>query len=210
MALRVECITVGVFQENCFLVRCTESGEGFVVDPGEEPERILGAVRASGAAIKAVLNTHAHLDHIGAVADVCEALDVPFLLHPDDTHLLGIAAQQAAMFGLPPPRQPVVDAPLREGERQALGRHALRVVHTPGHSPGHVCFYDGDRILLGGDLLFAGSVGRTDLPGGDFRLLERSIREKVYVLPDAVVVYPGHGPATTVGAEKASNPFVSI
>lgn len=210
MSLRVIGITVGPFQENCYLVHCDETGEGYVVDPGDEAERILEVIRETGMKPKAVINTHAHLDHVGAVSEICEALDLRFHLHADDQFLLEGLPDQAAMFGLPAPRVPAVDEVIVAGAVYSVGPHELEVLHTPGHSPGSVCFYDGKETLLGGDVLFAGSIGRTDLPRGSFAQLERSIREKIYVLPDPVVIFPGHGPATTVGREKTSNPFVHI
>jgi glyoxylase-like metal-dependent hydrolase (beta-lactamase superfamily II) len=198
---------VGIFQENAYLVRAGDGDEGLIVDPGDEADRILQAVRRTGLRPAAIVGTHGHLDHVGAAAELQEALGIPFRLHAEDEFYLATLADQARAFGLPPVRAPRVDAYLEDGEDLAIGADAVRVVHLPGHTPGGVGLYDG-KVFIVGDTVFAGSVGRTDLPGGDWDVLRRTLRERLLVLPDATLLYPGHGPPTTMGAERGSNPFL--
>lgn len=198
---------VGAFQMNCYLVADEATREGVVVDPGDETEALLDRIRGEGLKIHALLLTHGHVDHALRAQDLKEALGVPLYAHPGDLPLLEVLPQQAMRFGLLPGRVPVVDGPLEGGTDFQAGPLTLRVLHTPGHSPGGVTLVAGSAAFVG-DAIFAGSIGRTDLPGGDHRLLARSIREKIYALPDDTVLYPGHGPTTTVGEEKRTNPFV--
>lgn len=204
--MNVEWVTVGPFLENSYLICDSESSRGVLVDPGGEPERIVRMVRGAGVELDAVWLTHAHLDHIGAVTAIRREWRVPVLLHADDMPLYRRAAQQAAMYGLPFEQPGDPDRLLSGGETLSLGSASFTVRHTPGHSPGHVIFVS-DELLVGGDLLFAGSIGRTDLPFSDPAAMESSLATVAAMSP-AMAVYPGHGPPTTIGAELATNPFL--
>lgn len=203
----LSCHTVGPFAMNCYLVADAVSKRGFVVDPGDEIDRILTEIRKHDLKIERILLTHGHIDHVAYAQDLKDALQVPMLIHPDDLPLLEQVQGQAMMFGLPPGPKPVADGRLQEGDEFFAGRHRFRVLHTPGHSPGHVVFA-GDKVALVGDTLFAGSIGRTDLPGGNYDALMRSIREKLLPLGDDLKIFPGHGPESTIGVERRSNPFL--
>lgn len=198
---------VGPFANNIYLVTDAATRETAVVDVGFEPERVIDLVREEGLRVRWLLATHAHYDHVAAMLPVQQALGGDFALHPADRPLLEQVAFQGSMFGLPPVDVPEVALELEEGMRVPLGEQSLVVLFTPGHSPGHVAFHHG-QTLWSGDVLFAGSVGRTDLPGAAWDVLERSIRERLFPLGDAVRVLPGHGPATTIGEERRGNPFV--
>jgi len=198
---------VGPFANNIYLVTDAATRETAVVDVGFEPERVIDLVREAGLRVRWLLATHAHYDHVAAMLPVQQALGGDFALHPADRPLLEQVAFQGSMFGLPPVDVPEVALELEEGMRVPLGEQSLVVLFTPGHSPGHVAFHHG-QTLWSGDVLFAGSVGRTDLPGAAWDVLERSIRERLFPLGDAVRVLPGHGPATTIGEERRGNPFV--
>jgi len=198
---------VGPFANNIYLVTDAATRETAVVDVGFEPERVIDLVREAGLRVRWLLATHAHYDHVAAMLPVQQALGGDFALHPADRPLLEQVAFQGSMFGLPPVDVPEVALELEEGMRVPLGEQSLVVLFTPGHSPGHVAFHHG-QTLWSGDVLFAGSVGRTDLPGAAWDVLERSIRERLFPLGDAVRVLPGHGPATTIGEERRVNPFV--
>jgi glyoxylase-like metal-dependent hydrolase (beta-lactamase superfamily II) len=207
MPLTLECLTVGPLQMNAWLVCDRQRGEAALVDPGDEPDRLLAAVDATGCQLRMLLATHGHFDHVGAAAAIQSRHDLPLRIHPADRPLVEAMPRQQAMFGLPTSPVPRLDPTLNDGDRVALGDHELAVIAVPGHSPGQVMFvWEGHALV--GDTVFAGSVGRTDLPGGSFSTLERSIRERVYVLDDATVLHPGHGPDTTVARERATNPFV--
>ncbi|HHW15677.1 MAG TPA: MBL fold metallo-hydrolase [Firmicutes bacterium] len=206
--VKVQTLPVGVLATNCYLVHDPLSGEMLVIDPGAEPERLLSAIRESGARVVAIVNTHGHWDHIGANAAVKEATGAPLLIHAADAGwLTDSAANRSALRPLPPVASPSADRLLQEGEELPLGRHRLRVIHTPGHTAGGICLYL-PGLLFSGDTLFAESVGRTDLPGGSWTALRSSIREKLFALPVETVVYPGHGPSTTIGDERSLNPYV--
>lgn len=205
--MTIHSVTVGAFQENCYLVIDDATRRAALVDPGAEPETILAMVDEAGVVPEAIWLTHAHVDHIGGIAGVARRFDIPIHLHPLDRVLYERGAIQAAMFGIDfePPPAPTHD--LRDGAGLALGDTEWRVMHTPGHAPGHVVFV-GARDVLGGDLLFAGSIGRTDLMFADPRAMDASL-EQVMTLADDLVVHPGHGPRTTVGRERTSNPFLT-
>ena len=206
--MEFESIAVGAFQANAWLVWDPHSLKGVLVDPGDEPARLLSWIAAKGVRVEALLATHGHLDHVSAAEDLSRELGgLPLLLHPGDRFLLEVLPETRKQFGLPPAEPPSLVEDLGQGERIPLGGEFLEILHVPGHSPGSVAFLGGGAVLTG-DLLFKGSVGRTDLPGGDGPLLFRSIREKILSLPGETRVLPGHGPASTVGEEKGSNPFL--
>jgi glyoxylase-like metal-dependent hydrolase (beta-lactamase superfamily II) len=206
--LDVLTLTNGVFAENCYILVDRDAGEAVIVDPGEEADLFLRRIATERVTLKAVWLTHAHLDHVLGVARVVEATGVPVYLHPADRPLYDGVSEQGAMFGLSPSNPPPPDLGLAEGVRLTLGGLEFAVLHVPGHTPGHVAFV-GHGVAVVGDALFAGSIGRTDLPGGDTESLLTSIREKLLTLPDETVVYSGHGPATTIGRERRSNPFLT-
>lgn len=199
--------TVGPFDENAYLVVDDASRRAVLVDPGDEPERLLAMIARAGVTLDAIWITHAHLDHVGAVNGVRAVHPVPVYLHPLDRPLYDRAAEVAAMYGLSYDQPGPPDRDLADGDRLALGALRFDVWHTPGHAPGHVIFH-GHGLVLGGDLLFRGSVGRTDLPFCDGADMDASLR-RVSALPPATVVHPGHGPATTIGEELATNPFLN-
>jgi hydroxyacylglutathione hydrolase len=204
----VETVPVGPLQVNCYIVGCAETRQAMVVDPGAEGERILQLLESMELQLQLVVNTHAHFDHIGGNALLVQQTGAELLLHPADLPLLTRAAEHAAGFGLSTTPSPQPTRLLQEGDRVEFGNLGFAVMHLPGHSPGGICLY-GHGHLFAGDVLFAGSVGRTDLPGGDHRLLISGIRQKLMVLPAATVVHPGHGPDTTIAAEQLHNPFVA-
>lgn len=205
--LRIVTIPNGQFQENCYLLAEAGSTDAVIVDPGEEPELFLATAEREGLQIREIWLTHAHLDHVVGVADIKAATGAPIFLHPADEPLYRNLPQQGLWFGLRLSAPPPIDRQLSHGGSLTLGSTVFQVRHTPGHSAGSVCFIT-DGIVIGGDVLFQGSIGRTDLPGGNFERLIQSIRDELLPLPDATVVYSGHGPATTVGAERRSNPFL--
>jgi hydroxyacylglutathione hydrolase len=198
----------GPFAQNGFLVACPGEGVAILVDPGAGVDGMLAAARAEGLRIELIVLTHAHLDHVDGVAAAKRETGAPVLLHPDDESLYRAAPVQAQWFGVHIDPLPPVDRPLAHGERIRFGSCELEVRHTPGHAPGHVILV-GEGMALVGDCVFAGSIGRTDLPGGDFQTLMRSIRGEILTLPEETVLYPGHGPETTVGHERVSNPFLA-
>jgi glyoxylase-like metal-dependent hydrolase (beta-lactamase superfamily II) len=210
----LETFPVGPIQANCVLLGDREAGVLAIVDPGEEAARIVDRVEASGLTPVMVLHTHGHLDHAGGTADLVRRLPagIPVGLHRNELQLYQGVAMQGRMFGLEVERPPEPTLWLEHGQRLDLGRLELEVRHAPGHSPGGVCFVVHGapvRLVIVGDVLFSGSIGRTDLMGGSFPVLEASIREQLYTLPDDTRVICGHGPDTTIGHERASNPFVS-
>ncbi len=208
--MRVRTFTGGGFAENGYLVTWDQPGTAVAVDPGAAAGSMVAALRSDGAPLEAILLTHAHLDHIEGVHVVREAFpEVPIWLHPADLRLYHALPQQAAAFGLTLHPQPDPDRELAHGQSLPFGDGAFEVRFTPGHSPGHVIFVAREHgLALVGDVVFRGSIGRTDLPGGDFYTLMRSIREQVLTLPDDTIMHPGHGPATTVGEERVGNPFL--
>ena len=213
-SLFLDVFAVGPIQANCALLGDADAGELVIIDPGEEAEKIADHVRTSGLRPTMILHTHGHLDHVGGTAELARLIGgkLPLGLHPDEIDLYRNAPMQAQMFGLEVEAPPEPDLMLRHGETVAVGGLELEVRHTPGHSPGGVCFVlsgAAEPVVIVGDVLFAGSIGRTDLMGGSFPVLEQSIREQLYTLPDDTRVVCGHGPDTTIGRERASNPFVS-
>ena len=204
---RISCLTVGAFEENTYLLIDPASRRAVLVDPGAEPDRVIAMVERSGSTLDAVWLTHAHLDHVGALAGVKRRWDVPVHLHPDDQPLYERAERQAAAYGLPFEQPDPVERALADGETLAVGGLRFTVHHTPGHAPGH-CVFLGHGIVLAGDLLFAGSIGRTDLPLSDPVAMQASL-ERIAGFPAETVVYPGHGPETTIGEERATNGFLT-
>jgi hydroxyacylglutathione hydrolase len=212
--LFLETFPVGPIQANCVLLGDRDAGVLAVIDPGDEAPRIMERIEASGLEPKMVIHTHGHLDHAGGTADLMRRLPsgIPVGLHRDELPLYQGLVMQGRMFGMEVEEPPMPDLWLEHGQRLDLGGLELEVRHTPGHSPGGVCFVihgSAEPLVIAGDVLFAGSIGRTDLMGGSFPVLEQSIREQLYSLPDKTRVICGHGPDTTIGRESSSNPFVS-
>jgi len=209
----IESQAVGPFFKNGFLVACEETREAVLIDPGDEVASLLSIAADRELAITQILLTHAHVDHVTGVAAAKRALAVPIRLHRDDLFLYERAVEMGAMFGLRVEPPSPVDEFLEPGEVIAFGKCEARWHHTPGHCPGGVCFQIGPagspgNDLFVGDTLFAGSIGRTDLPGGDYEQLLRSIRTVLFPFGDTAIVHPGHGPDTTIGRERATNPFL--
>ncbi len=200
-------VVVGPLDTNCYLVYCQETLECAVIDPGAEAERIFPLIVEFELKPVVILNTHGHIDHIGANKDVKDKFDVPLCIHSLDSLLLEKIQEFELSFFLGAKESPPADRLLKDGETIQFGKSSLRVVHTPGHTPGSVSLL-GDGILFSGDTLFFGGVGRTDLPGGSTKDLEKSIKEKILTLPPDTIVLPGHGPLTSVGEETESNPFL--
>ena len=200
--------TGGAFAENTWLVSCARTGAGILVDPGAAAGDALAAARTLGIAIEQIVLTHAHVDHVEGIPLAKRETGAPILLHRDDLPLYGAAPMQAQWFGLQMEPLPPVDGELAEGGTVRFGECTLAVRFAPGHAPGHVMLI-GDGMALVGDVIFAGSIGRTDLPGGDTAQLMRSIRSQVLTLPDETTLHTGHGPDTTVGHERRTNPFIT-
>ncbi len=205
--LKYKLIVVGPLETNCYLAYCDETLECGVIDPGAEAERIFPAILECGLKPAVILNTHGHVDHIGANRDLKQKFNIPLWIHELDGPLLGKVQEFELSLFLGAKESPPADRLLKDGEAVAFGRCRLEVIHTPGHTPGSVGFF-GENILFSGDTLFNGGVGRTDLPGGSTRALEVSIRERILTLPSGTIVLPGHGPWTTIGEERESNPFL--
>lgn len=206
----VACITVGAFQENCYLYACPHTLEAVIIDPGDEAERILARIQELKFIPKYIINTHGHIDHICAIDEVSAVYPVPLAIHPADVPLY-TDGNVAHMFQRQAPlvkRKP--DILLQEGDTLSFGTLTLEVLHTPGHTPGGICLINRPYCIFSGDTLFQRSIGRTDLPGGNYEQIITSIREKLYPLDEELVVFPGHGDPTTLGEEKYENPFVTI
>lgn len=208
--MKIRTFTGGGFGENAYLAVCDSSSSCVAIDPGSGAPELVRAVEVEGLTLEAILLTHAHLDHIEGVSDVrAFAPAIPIWLHPADLGLYRGVQQQAAMFGLRATPQPDPTHEIVPGEAISFGSSHFEVRFTPGHAPGHVVFVSPDHDLaVVGDVVFQGSIGRTDLPGGDYRTLMASIRDEILTLPDSTVLYPGHGPPTSVGAERVGNPFL--
>jgi hydroxyacylglutathione hydrolase len=198
--VNTSCASVPPFEKNGFLVSCEDTREAIIIDPGDEVDALLSAARSTDAIVKAVLLTHAHLDHITGVGRVKAALDVPVWLHRDDVMLYSGIVEQGLMFGLQTEKQPPVDSFYVPGQPFLFGHYVVDIFHTPGHCPGGVCLAIGRA--------FAGSIGRSDLFGGDHDTLIASIVNVLFSFPDDSVVHPGHGPDTTIGVERRTNPFL--
>ncbi|THB74384.1 MAG: MBL fold metallo-hydrolase [Desulfobacteraceae bacterium] len=200
-------LEVGPIMANCYILGCEDTKEAVVIDPGEDADRILMTLAESSLKVKYIINTHGHFDHVGANKRMKDATGAELAIHPDDAPMLNELSHSARMFGLTAENSPEADIMLSDGQKLTFGNHTLEVIHTPGHSLGGICLYT-DGILIVGDTLFAGSIGRTDLPGGDYDTLISSIKTRLLNLDDQTVVYPGHGPQTTIGREKSMNPFL--
>ncbi len=204
----VEMITVGVFQENTFLVGDPVSKKAFVVDPGGPADEIIALAAKQDLQIECILNTHGHIDHVLGASELQQRLDIPFRMHPEDNFLVESLQEICGLYGMEPVEPPRLDESLVDGEVVKVGELEVKVIHTPGHSPGGVCLSVNNH-LFAGDTLFAGSIGRTDLPGGDHATLMRSIGEKIIsALPPNTVLHSGHGPDSSLMEEAASNPFL--
>jgi hydroxyacylglutathione hydrolase len=200
-------LAVGPLAMNAYLLESPATGEAALFDPGDEADLLLDRLAAGGLRLTLLACTHGHFDHVGAAAAVQAIHPLPLLVHPRDEALVRTMSRHQEMFGFPPTAVPRLSATLADGATLPFGGGALTVRHIPGHTPGHVLFGWATNALVG-DCIFAGSVGRTDLPGGDFQALERSIRERIYTLPPATSLHPGHGPSTTVAEEMTANPYV--
>lgn len=200
-------LTVGPIQANCFIIGCEDTHEAAVIDPGDEADRILLALSESKLTLKCIINTHGHFDHVGANKRLKETTGASIMIHPLDAPMLDQLSASAASWGMSADNSPAPDRTIDDGDVVEFGNISLKVIHTPGHSPGGVSLHTGDHVFVG-DTLFAGSVGRTDLPGGDPSVLKASIQNKLFTLGDHVKVYPGHMGDTTIGQEKKFNPFV--
>ncbi len=204
------------FFENSFVVSCEETREAVIIDPGDGVEALIDQVRRRASHVTSILLTHAHLDHVSGVARAKREFNVPVWLHREDLFLYNAVVEQGRLFGHTIEPQPPIDHFYAPNQRLTFGRYVVDVRHTPGHCPGGVCLAigrdgapDDERELFVGDALFAGSIGRTDLPGGNLDVLLAAIREQLLVFPDATIVHSGHGPDTTVGVERATNPFLT-
>jgi hydroxyacylglutathione hydrolase len=205
----LEMLAVGPFQENCYVIGDETTGEGALIDPGDEAVRIALAVEQTNLEIGQIIVTHAHIDHVGAVAALVDEYACPVLMHAEAEPMLRDLPTQAMMMGLRFGKVPEVDRYIGDEEILEVGGLRLGSLYTPGHAPGHLAFYvEGEGLVFAGDALFAGSVGRTDLQGGSMEVLMRSISERLLTLPDETRVLPGHGPETTIGEERAHNPFL--
>jgi len=204
-----EIISVGPLQCNCSVIGDESSHEGMVIDPGDDIDDVLALVRKHNLQVKQIVITHAHIDHIGGAMKLRAATGAPILLNQNDYALLKILDVQANWIGVPTPEKVEIDRSVTTGETVSAGSHTAEILHTPGHTEGSICLYfAAEKKLIAGDTLFAGSIGRTDLPGGSMQKIMRSLHGTVLALPDETVVVPGHGELTTIGDERKSNPFL--
>jgi len=204
-----EILPVGPLQCNCSVIGDETTHEGMVIDPGDDIEQVLALVQKHKLKIKQIVITHAHIDHVGGAMKLRAATGAPILLNQHDNALLKMLDEQASWIGVRPPGEVKIDENLADAATLKTGGITANVMHTPGHTEGSVCLYfPAENKLIAGDTLFAGSIGRTDLPGGSFEKIIQSLRGKVMTLPDETIVVPGHGPLTTIGEERESNPFI--
>jgi len=200
-------LVVGPLMANCFIFGCEKTKEAVVIDPGGDADRILLSLADAKLQVKYIINTHGHFDHVGGNGKMKKATGADILIHPLDAPMLGSLSSNAAIFGISVENSPPCDRTIQEGETVSFGEITLEVIHTPGHTPGGISLFT-NGILFVGDTLFAGSIGRTDFPGGDFNTLISSIQNKLFKMKNDVRVFSGHGPETTIGTEKRYNPFV--
>jgi len=205
--LIIKTLVVGPIQANCYILGCEETLEAAVIDPGDEADRILHALAESSLTAKLIINTHGHFDHVSANKRLKEVTGAPILIHHLDAPMLDQLSSSAAAWGLAADDSPAPDREIKDGDEVTFGNITLTVIHTPGHTPGGISLYNEDYVFVG-DTLFAGSIGRTDFPGGSFETLKESIQQKLFTLSDDLKVYPGHNQPTTIGEEKRFNPFV--
>jgi len=204
-----EILAVGPLQCNCSVIGDEATREAMVIDPGDDIEDVLEIIRKHNLKVKQIVITHAHIDHVGGAMKLRALTGAPILLNENDYALLKMLDVQAAWIGVAPPGKVEIDRSVTTGETVAAGSHTAQVLHTPGHTEGSICLYFApEKRLIAGDTLFAGSIGRTDLPGGDMRKILQSLHGTVLALPDETVVVPGHGELTTIGEERESNPFL--
>lgn len=203
----IKAMALGPIQANCYILGCEDTLHAAVIDPGGESDRILAVLSESKLTLKNIINTHGHFDHVGANLRLKQVTGAELMIHALDAPMLAQLSSSATMFGLSAENSPPPDRTLDDGDTVLVGKISLRVIHTPGHSPGGVSLFT-DKSVFVGDTLFAGSVGRTDLPGGDAATLKASIQNKLFTLGDDVTVYPGHMGQTTIGQERRHNPFV--
>jgi hydroxyacylglutathione hydrolase len=204
-----EILPVGPLQCNCSIIGDETTREAMVIDPGDDIADILALIAKHNLQVKQIVITHAHIDHVGGAMKLRAATGAPILLNQNDSALLKMMDIQAAWLGMAPPGKVEIDHSISESEKVQAGPLVAQVMHTPGHTEGSICLYfEAEKKLIAGDTLFAGSIGRTDLPGGSYDKIIRSLHEKVLVLPDETIVVPGHGPLTTIGDERESNPFL--
>lgn len=205
----IKTLSVGPIQANCFILGCEATGIGAVIDPGDDADRILAEVGKADLTIEHIINTHGHFDHVGGNRRLKDTTGADLLIHAQDAPMLAQLDRMAGAFGIRAENSPAPDRLLTDGDRIAVGQLQLEVLHTPGHTPGGISLHV-DGCVFVGDTLFQGSIGRTDFPGGDFDTLLNSIRTKLFALDDATTVYTGHGPQTTIGTEKRTNPFARL
>lgn len=203
----IKSITVSPFASNCYIVASEETHNGVIIDPGDEVDRIIGEIEDAGVKVSKIINTHGHIDHIAGAKEMQDKLGIPFFIHEADMDFLKLVNEQAQMYGMETRGVPEVEGYLNEGDSIEFDDIKLSVLHTPGHSPGGICFL-GEKDVLVGDTLFDGSIGRTDLPGGNHEQLIESINKKLMTLDESINVFSGHGPQTTIGIEKSTNPFL--
>ncbi|MEA2061850.1 MAG: MBL fold metallo-hydrolase [Thermodesulfobacteriota bacterium] len=203
----IKSLEVGPIMANCYILGCEDTGEAAVIDPGDEADRILIKLSEARLKVKYLINTHGHFDHVAANKRMKEVTDADLLIHAEDAPMLAELNKAASSFGLSAENSPDADRHINDGDEISFGSITLKVIHTPGHSRGGICLYTPGYLFVG-DTLFAGSIGRTDLPGGSYDTLIASIKEKLLVFDDNTIVYPGHGPETTIGREKKINPFL--
>src|SRR5271167_4143975 len=202
-------LPVGPLQCNCSVIGDETTHDAMVIDPGDDIEDVLALVRKHNLQVKQIVITHAHIDHVGGAMKLRAATGAPILLNTNDYALLKMLDEQAAWIGMASPGKVDIDRSVGDGETISAGSHTAQVLHTPGHTEGSVCLYfAAEKKLIAGDTLFAGSIGRTDLPGGSFKKIMESLRGPVLALPDETIVVPGHGPTTTIGEERENNPFL--
>ncbi len=198
---------VGPFEVNCYLIVDDQTRQCLLIDPGDAPQKLIEYIESHQLKPIKIMNTHTHIDHVCHLSQIQKHFQIPFFIHEDDLPLLEAMKEQAALFGLNCSSIPEVEGFFKDGDTIPFNEQNIYIMHTPGHSPGSLCFYVPNHVFVG-DVLFRESIGRTDLYGGNFQLLLESIKNKLFTLPDETIVHPGHGPDTTIGHEKAHNPFL--